>query len=92
MKQTPTTTPKADSTSPPPLTVEEPSATAPIVRLNNSEDSPAPNDIPKAPEFAIIACKDKHEGEYCEANNGTIRGTCYNLMKQLTCIPKERHR
>ena len=59
-----------------------------MVSLNNEE--PTAVTPAKPPEFAVIACKDKHENDYCEANNGSIRGNCYTIMQQLTCIPKER--
>lgn len=82
---------KAESTESEAVTPAPEEASAnntPIVTLNAEE--PVAVEPKKPPEFAVIACKDKHEGEYCEANNGSIRGTCYNIMQQLACIPTKR--
>jgi serine/threonine protein kinase len=71
--------------------VLETSSEEPLVKLAEEPVPAAP--IPaKPPEFAVIACKDKHEHDYCEANNGSIQGNCYSIMQQLVCIPKEHNR
>lgn len=78
---------KVDNAEQPPPPLEESTTDVPMVKLNNEDPTVIPK---KPPEFAVIACKDKHEGDYCEANEGSIHGNCYNIMQQLACIPKER--